>query len=629
MGVFFFALRFAARHSPLYFWMKMNMSVFRAAQGFLEGVLAIKVLLDIMEYGRPLSHAVWFLLALFVIAAFISLLNTFMDEYITPRGQEKLNAGMNQVLFDKAASLDLSCYDSPKFYNDFVWSITEANPKVNAVLDKIAGLVEGIVTVLLTGLVFVLLDITGLMFVAVIVALGLVLGKASSKIFYKLDSEKLPRQREWDYVQRVFFLADYAKEIRLFRAAGRLKKEFYGTAAKLMSSYKKHNTRIVLMRFWIDFTGGQFLVQGLYLIYLVFMKVVRQSIGFGDIMVLFNAARNLSYSISGLTENIPSLLTDTLYIKRLQKFLEYESDIRSGGLTIPESLYSIELKNVSFAYGNETVLHNISLSIESDEKIAIVGYNGAGKSTLVKLLLRLYDPTEGEILLNGVNIKEYDLAEYRRVIGAVFQDYQIIAATLFDNVVMDVLDECDETINKSVVEALERSGFTDTLPLYTPLTREFFDNGVNLSGGESQKVAIARLFFKSAGCMVFDEPSGSLDPISEYNVYNAIWDASAGKMVVFISHRLSSTKMADRIFMFERGRVIETGDHDALMAQQDSKYAEMFRKQAESFFFGSHEFINVSLGRLKRRTDFHGTVSDIQGDGFAVGSVDGIINHDF
>jgi ATP-binding cassette subfamily B protein len=485
---------------------------------------------------------------------------------------------MNRILYDKAAALDLACYDSPEFYNDFVWSVSQANPKIDDMLEKTANLISAAATVVMTGVLFVFLDWVGLAVVAFTIVLGMILSKIANELQYKRDSDTLPKYRERDYISRVFYLADYAKEIRLFRAAERLKKDFHEINVKIMALLKKYNIKIFLLRM-NDFYVSRSVIQGFYLIYLVFMKIVRQSIGFGDIAALYNALNNLYWSVMAITEQIPELITDTLYIERLRKFLEYESVIKSGNLPLPASPCTIEFVNVSFAYDDDIpVLQNVSLTIKPGEKIAIVGYNGAGKTTLVKLLMRLYDPTEGEIRLNGVNIKEYDLAGYRRKIGAVFQDYQIFAATLYDNVVMDATEGHEE----SVRTALAQSGFADMLSLETPLTREFMDNGVNLSGGESQKVAVARTFFKSADYMIFDEPSSALDPISEYNVYNAMRDASAGKTVVFISHRLSSTKMADKIYMFENGKIIEAADHDTLMGN-NGKYAEMFKMQAEKY----------------------------------------------
>lgn len=573
-----FMLRFIAKNSTLYFWMKILLALLNSIKGFVESVLAIKILLDIMEYGRPFNNVLWFMLVFLGISILLNLLDKYVSTYITPQGQEKLNASMNRILHNKAATLDLSCYDTPEFYNDFVWSISEANPKMNAMFDKIADLLRNITTVLLTGVLFIALDWVGLVFVAVYVVVGMVLGKITNKIQFTLDTDILPKSRERNYIGRVFYLADYAKEIRLFRLAERLKKDFYELNAKIMTSLKKYNSKIASLLFVSDFVFGTLFMRGLYLVYLVFLKTVRHSIGFGDIVALFNATVRLFFTIRGISEQVPELLTDSLYIERLRKFLEYESTIKSGCLSVPQQPCVIEFVNVSFAYDEESVLQNVSLTIKPYEKIAIVGYNGAGKTTLVKLLMRLYDPTEGEILLNGVNIKEYDLAQYRCTIGAVFQDYQIFAATLYDNVVMDTTKGNQE----SVKAALAQSGFGEILPLETPLTREFADKGVNLSGGESQKVAIARAFFKSVNYMIFDEPSSALDPISEYNIYNAMRDASAGKTVVFISHRLSSTKMADKIYMFENGKIIETADHDTLMGI-NGKYAEMFKMQAEKY----------------------------------------------
>jgi ATP-binding cassette subfamily B protein len=315
----------------------------------------------------------------------------------------------------------------------------------------------------------------------------------------------------------------------------------------------------------------------------MFLKVVKQSISFGDMIALYNATNNLSGNLSFVSSMVPELLTDALYINRLRMFLGYETKMINGSQPIPETIGTIEFKGVSFAYGDETVLNDISMTIQPGEKVAIVGYNGAGKTTLVKLLMRLYDPTKGEILLNGINIKEYDLASYRSIIGTVFQDYQIFASLLSENVSMDI----DEGRDEQKIEALIKSGYiTDSGEgpgaLSTPLTKEFDNDGVNLSGGESQKVAIARTFYKSADYLVFDEPSSALDPISESNVYESMRNASEGKTVVFISHRLSSTQMADRVYMFEGGRVIEEGSHGELI-EKGGKYAEMFELQAERY----------------------------------------------
>lgn len=200
-------------------------------------------------------------------------------------------------------------------------------------------------------------------------------------------------------------------------------------------------------------------------------------------------------------------------------------------------------------------------------KIAIVGYNGAGKTTLIKLIMRLYDPDEGEILFDGVNIKEYNVEEYRQKIGTIFQDFRIFAATVRENVLLDFTDGSDE---EKIGNALKKSGFEKKLltlsdGLDTNLTAEFEENGVTLSGGEGQKLAIARVFYKDARLIILDEPSSALDPIAEYHLNNSMLTAAENKSVVFISHRLSTTRIADHIYMLENGRITEEGSHEELL----------------------------------------------------------------
>ena len=234
------------------------------------------------------------------------------------------------------------------------------------------------------------------------------------------------------------------------------------------------------------------------------------------------------------------------------------------------------------------MLRHVNMKIRAQTKAAIVGYNGAGKSTLVKLLMRLYDPTEGEILLNGRNIKEYDVEEYRHSFGTLFQDFQIYAATLGENVKMGFADNREEEVIKG---ALKKAGVPDNLgDISIPLLREYDNNGRLVSGGEAQKIAIARAFLKDPHTYILDEPSSALDPISEYNLNQTLFELSKDKTVIFISHRLTTTRMAEQIYMMEQGRVIEKGNHEELLAE-GGRYAEMFKKQAEKYQ-ETHSFVS-------------------------------------
>ena len=242
---------------------------------------------------------------------------------------------------------------------------------------------------------------------------------------------------------------------------------------------------------------------------------------------------------------------------------------------------TIELKNVSFTYpGNSSpTLNNINLTIRPKEKIALVGYNGAGKTTLTNLLLRLYDVSDGEILIDNEDIRDVTVDSHRNRFSAVFQDFQLFSATIGENVSMDEVFDDDGVSN-----ALKYSGFSKEMPNGndTVLLREFDDNGVMMSGGEAQKIAISRAFYKNCPYVILDEPSANLDPVAEYNLNRAMMEAAKDKTVVFISHRLSTTINADRIYVMENGSIIEQGTHDELM-KQGGTYAYMFNLQAEKY----------------------------------------------
>lgn len=277
-----------------------------------------------------------------------------------------------------------------------------------------------------------------------------------------------------------------------------------------------------------------------------------------------------------------------LYMNNLKDFLEYESDkAYKGDKKIEGVLGDIEFSHVSFTYegAKSPVIKDLSLFIKRGERIALVGENGAGKTTLIKLLMGLYPITEGEIKANGCNINEFEPEDYHEHFGTVFQDLQIFALPLSENVLMRAPETEEE--RELVVDALIKAQFGDKLAtlekgIDTMVTKEFDDQGFVCSGGQAQKIAIARVFAKNPDIVILDEPSSALDPIAEYNMYNNMLQVSEGKTVFFISHRLSSARIADKIYFLEHGQIKESGTHDELMAL-DGSYAAMFRLQAKNY----------------------------------------------
>jgi ATP-binding cassette subfamily B protein len=315
--------------------------------------------------------------------------------------------------------------------------------------------------------------------------------------------------------------------------------------------------------------------------------MVEQSISLGDFAASVGGTWTLFWQLNNLLDYFTKLKGHSLYAKRLRKFLGSEPTVKNADSARDVSAFErLTLKNVNFNYpGAEgEALSGIDLEIKKNEKIALVGYNGAGKTTLIKLIMRLYDPAGGVVEWNGVDLKMLDLAKYRRQFGTVFQDFQTFAVSVGENVKGDVVHEKD---HEGIIQALEKSGFSEKLAsmpkgIKTELTKEFDSEGVNLSGGESQKIAIARAFMKNPDIIILDEPSSALDPVSEYELNQTMMSAAFDKTVIFISHRLSTTIMADCIYMLDNGRIIERGSHKKLM-EQNGKYAEMFWMQAQKY----------------------------------------------
>ncbi len=555
---------------------------------FLEFTLGLNFVLECAEFGRPFRTAAVFLLSLLAFVVAGLLFNAFLYQKMQQKAVPRMLQAIKQMMFEKAKEIDLECYDNPGFYNDYVLSVSEADNQINRIFSLITNLCTGLVSIVLSGAFFIGNDPVSFVFIAVSFVASLWSGKALNKLDFRIRKEKNPLERKLGYVNRVFYLNDYAKEIRLNKELpGELLKDFDETNDKLLAIDKRNAPKRFGLLILKDYICSGFLIDVVYMIYLVLCAAVFHTISYSNVAVMRGTANRMKNRMRQFSFVFPGMHEISLYVEKMQRFLEIEPKIVSvEGKHLPETVSGIELRNVSFAYNEEDgyILHNINMKIEPYSKIAIVGFNGAGKTTLIKLIMRLYDPNEGEILLNGVNIKEYDLGEYRTKIGTVFQDFKIFAATVKENVVLDLADDADE---QKVETAIEKSGFSERLGtlangLETPLTTEFEEQGVNLSGGEGQKLAVARAFYKEANLIILDEPSSALDPISEYHLNQSMLTAAQHKSVVFISHRLSTTRLADRIYMLENGQIIEEGSHNELL-ERKGKYAQMWKAQAGQY----------------------------------------------
>lgn len=559
---------------------------------FLEHVLGIRYVLHCAEFHEPFVKAFMYI----GLILLINLLQIIPDGFFiygwSFRCKPKLYRALKEQMYKKASEIDLSCYDDPDYYNDFVLGVSEAEASIDRFLNMLNMAVQALTVLFTTGIFYLVLDPIGIVFVFVSFILRFFVSKKLNVVNYDNRLKVNPPMRKRDYVSRVFYLKDYAKELRLHPNAGKyLEEEFAQANDTIIEENKKIGKKRMGLMFTRGYVVGDFLIDGLYIAYLVYKAAVLHSVSYSDAVVLFNRTGSLRGCMSRFADLPPAAHENSLYIEKIRKFLGYDPKIKQDvGEPVPEGLGELELSHVSFKYSEKgkTILDDISLKVRPREHIAIVGYNGAGKTTLIKLLMHLYDPTSGTISYHGKDVKDYMPRDYHKRIGVVFQDFQMFGATLAQNVVMDNLsDEETDAKAEKIKGALRDAGFANKyskLPqgLYTQVTTEFDKSGVDFSGGESQKIAISRAFYTNADILIMDEPSSALDPIAEYELNKAMEIAARGKTVFYISHRLSTTRDADRILMLEKGRIIEEGTHESLLAK-NGKYAAMWNAQAGKY----------------------------------------------
>ena len=582
-NLFIVAIAFKAAPAAV-FYLTFH-GIFWQVKIFFEHTYQIVFIVNAIQYGRPFADVLRFLLIMTGIILIDLGYHSFSEIRTAPRGREKIYRAVREKLYEKAKDIDIACYDNPEYYNDYVFALNNVTQRVDSVMLNIRNTLMNIAMLITYGGYIVLADSTSFIFIVVSFIATYIFRSKFVKAGFELNQSLNPILRKRDYVNRIFYLPDYVKEIRLSGVKERLFEDYSEAETQVYEVLKKRTRKIAALEFLQGYLSSAFLFDFLFLIYLMYLTVVQGAIGFGTLFGLYRSSQSAKNTIGSLTETIAGLREQSLYIDKMRDFLNYEQKIISKPDAKPvKTSGGIELRGVSFTYpgASEKTLSDVTLKINQGEKVAIVGYNGAGKTTLIKLLMRLYDPSSGEILYANEDVRNYDVGEYRNIFSTLFQDFQIYAATAAQN----ILAGNDEPNAEKLTLALEKGGIAERIAkmpggVDTQLTKEFIE-GEELSGGERQKLATSRSLYKDSPVIIFDEPSSALDPIAEFELNSTMLELERDKTVIFISHRLSITRIADKIFMFEQGKLIESGSHDELMAV-NGKYAEMFRVQAEKY----------------------------------------------
>lgn len=493
---------------------------------------------------------------------------------------------VNVRVIEKSTSLDLFYYDNSQFYDKLSRAQREASSRPLMIISALFQLIQNGIG--LTAMIVVLARLNILVVVLLIIMAlpQLIIQTKYAEKGYSLLYRQTQDSRKLYYFSHILTTISYFKEIKLFDLADFL----IGRYKKIFDKTFKENKKLVIKRqisaFLVSFlsAAAYAAVYG-YAIY----QAIKGSITLGDLTLYSGAFARSQGLFNAIISNLTSLYENNLFINNLFTFLDLEPMITSPAKPVPlprEIKRGIEFKHVSFKYpGTEKwVLKDLHISMNPAEHIAIVGENGTGKTTIVKLLGRLYDPQEGEILLDGTNIKDFDPHEYQQMIGVIFQDFSQFYLSARENVGLGYIHEINNL--HRIKTATARSGadkVIEKLPQgYESILGKYFDEGNELSIGEWQKVAIARAFMRDSKILILDEPTASLDARTEYEIFQHFKELTEGKISLLISHRFSTVRMSDRIYVLEGGRIVEAGSHKELMGL-GAKYAEMFNMQAEKY----------------------------------------------
>lgn len=552
---------------------------------FFDGVF-MRVIVNALDKNMGFNHILKFILISGAVICLGTIYTSYVENVVYPLQTNRLFGGLYKMMYAKAKNVELKCYEDPDFYNRYTMAMDGSEEKITAIIRGILGATIGAVAAVIVFYLMYEIDHFAILFIISPLVGNFVFGNYKNKYEYKRYKEQAPNEKVLNYVSRMMYLPDGAKEIRLSNVFSLMRKQYKEATHKnvdIAVKYAPANATLNFFRITFTFTV---IFEGV-LIYAGYRNLVSKSISLADLTIMTSLMVAMTWILIRVFENIMEIMKNGMFINNLRNFLEYEEEIpedQDGDMPDME-FESLEFKNVSFAYkeGKNTI-HDLSFKITKGQNAALVGHNGAGKTTIIKLLLRLYDPTSGVILYNGKDIREYNLKAYREVFAATFQDFQIFGMSVKDNVLMGRHYDNEDEL---VVKALKRAGVYEKIEtleegINTMMTKEFDEEGAVLSGGESQKIAVARTFIKEAPMKIFDEPSSALDPIAEYELFKNIIKEGRDHTMLFISHRLSSVKNCDKVFMLEKGSLIEEGTHQELMAANGS-YAAMYKKQAMNY----------------------------------------------
>jgi ATP-binding cassette, subfamily B, bacterial len=548
-----------------------------------------KLIVDAIVHARVSDQAVsprlwWLVGAEFGLAVLGGILARTID-YSDSLLADKYTRHVSIQVMKHAAELDLIAYEDPVFYDRLERARVQATDRLG-MIQQIGRLIQLVITTITLSVTIVVYS-PWLMLLLIAGVLPAFLGESHFAFLgYAKNFRQTPVRRQLDYLRQVGGSKEAAKELKLFGLSKFLTQRF----TKLSDGIYDENVALSRRKL----IAGAFLsviaFMGYYSAYVfVIWRTITGVYSIGLWYLLSGAILQASNNLQQIFSTVSGIADQALFLTDLLAFFGMQPTIQSKPDALPAPrpiVRGFEFRNVSFRYpgSSRLVLNGLNFHLHPGERVALIGENGEGKTTIVKLITRLYDPTEGQVLLDGVDLKEYRLEDLYREIGVIFQDFMRYEMTARENIAVGRIEEIDDL---KLLETAARKSLADAVigklsGGYDQMLGRRFDGGVDLSGGEWQKVALARAYLRDAQLLVLDEPTAALDARSEYEVFQRFAELTAGKMALFISHRFSTVRMADRIVVLEKGRIAEEGSHEQL-ARLGGRYKEMFELQAASY----------------------------------------------
>jgi ATP-binding cassette subfamily B protein len=547
--------------------------------------LIIDILVRLMSTHGPIPSRLWWLVLAEFGLAVVSSIVTRMIDYADSLLANKYTRHVSIQVMKHASELDLTAYEDPAFYDRLERARVQATDRL-VMIQAIGRLELQLITAVAWSLA-VMLYSPWLMLLLTLAVLPAFLGETHFAFLgYAKNFRQTPIRRQLDYLRQAGGTKEAAKELKLFNLGDFFTQRF----SKLSDIIYEQDVALARRRLGVGSALSFVSTAGYYSAYgYVIWRTIVGRLSIGAFYFLTNAILQASSNIQQVFSTLSGIADQALFLTDLLAFFEMQPTIRSKPNALPAPrpiVRGFEFRNVSFSYpgSSRLILDGLNFRFHPGERVALIGENGQGKTTIVKLITRLYDPTAGDILLDGIDLREYNLEDLYREIGVIFQDFMRYEMTAQENIAVGRIEEIDNlSLLRSAAEKSMADEVIAKLPRhYEQMLGRRFDGGVDLSGGEWQKVALARAYLRDAQLLILDEPTAALDARSEFEVFQRFAELTNGKMALFISHRFSTVRMADRIVVLENGQIGEDGNHDQL-THLGGRYAEMFEMQAASY----------------------------------------------